>query len=44
MVNIYRNPALEGHEARSFRGHSEHVTRVMFTMDDEYLLSVGGMD
>jgi WD40 repeat protein len=34
LVNIYRNPALENHKARSFRGHSEHVTRVLFTMDD----------
>jgi microtubule-associated protein-like 1/2 len=44
LVNIYRNPALETHEARSYRGHSEHVTRVMFALNDEYMISIGGMD
>ena len=44
LVNIYRNPALEGHTPKSYRGHSEHVTRVMFMKNDEYLLSIGGMD
>ena len=44
LVNIYRNPALEDHEARSYRGHSEHVTRVLFSMNDEYMISIGGMD
>ena len=44
LLNIYRNPALEEHDARSFRGHSEHVTRVMFTVKDKYIISVGGMD
>jgi hypothetical protein len=44
LVNIYRNPVREGHKARSYRGHSEHVTRVLFTMDDQYIISVGGLD
>lgn len=44
LVNLYRNPCLEGHMARSYRGHSEHVTRVMFMKNDEYLISIGGMD
>lgn len=44
LVNFYRNPALEEHTARSYRGHSEHVTRVMFMKNDQYLISIGGMD
>jgi hypothetical protein len=44
LVNIYRNPCLEKHHARSFRGHSEHVTRVRFMENDEYIISIGGMD
>jgi hypothetical protein len=34
LVNFYRNPAREGHKARSYRGHSEHVTRVKFVCND----------
>ena len=44
LVNIFNNPALEGHKSRGFRGHSEHVVRVKFAKDDEYLVSIGGMD
>ena len=45
LVNIYRNPVRDNnHQARSFRGHSEHVTKVKFTEGGKYLLSVGGMD
>jgi WD40 repeat protein len=44
LVNIYRNPARENHKCLSYRGHSEHVTRILFTHDDEYLISIGGMD
>lgn len=45
LVNIYRDPARDNsHAARSFRGHSEHVSRIKFTEQGRYLLSVGGMD
>eukprot|EP01022_Parablepharisma_sp_SALTPOND_P026492 TRINITY_DN641_c0_g1_i1.p1 TRINITY_DN641_c0_g1~~TRINITY_DN641_c0_g1_i1.p1 ORF type:complete len:759 (-),score=97.78 TRINITY_DN641_c0_g1_i1:138-2414(-) len=44
LVNIYRNPCREGSQAKSFRGHSEHVVRVKFGLDDQYIFSVGGQD
>jgi microtubule-associated protein-like 1/2 len=45
LVNIYRNPVRDNtHVARSYRGHSEHVTKVKFMNNGEYLLTVGGMD
>ena len=30
LVNLYRNPCRKGHQARSYRGHSEFVTQVKF--------------
>ena len=45
LVNLYRNPVVDDtHQARSLRGHSEHVVRVAFTMKDKYMLSIGGYD
>ncbi len=44
LVNIYRNPCREGSQPKSFRGHSEHVVRVRFGLDDQYIFSVGGQD
>jgi WD40 repeat protein len=45
MVNIYRNPCRDGNQARGYRGHSEHVTRVRWIGDKgEYLISAGGQD
>ena len=44
LVNIFRNPARSGCQPISLRGHSEHVVRVKFHMNDEYMLSVGGYD
>ena len=44
LVCIYNNPLLEGHESNKYRGHSEHVTRVMFSDDCNYLVSIGGQD
>lgn len=44
LVQVYRNPAREGAQPRSLRGHSEHVTRVGFAHDDCFLFSVGGYD
>lgn len=45
MVNLYRNPCKDGHQARSYRGHSEHVTRVCFAgPKGEIMISAGGQD
>jgi WD40 repeat protein len=44
LVQIYRNPAREGAQPRSMRGHSEHVTRVAFSNNDDFLFSIGGYD
>lgn len=45
LVNIFRYPVPENtHKSHSYRGHSEHVTRVEFAQGGDYLLSVGGMD
>lgn len=44
LVNVYRNPVREGHKAKSYRAHSEHVVRVRFTEDATKIVSVGGYD
>lgn len=44
LVNIFRDPVRNGGIPVSMRGHSEHVVRVQFADDDNYLFSVGGFD
>ena len=45
LVNVYRSPCAEGHKARSYRGHSEHVTNVKIYGDEkDTMLSIGGQD
>lgn len=45
LVNIYRFPVLNNdHQARSYAGHSEHVTRAAFSEDGTKLYSIGGRD
>jgi WD40 repeat protein len=44
LVCLYRNPLLEGHASGKYRGHSEHVTTVVFSPDSKYLFSTGGQD
>jgi len=44
LLNLYRNPCLEEHQGRSYRGHSEHVTRVKFFEGDNFLITLGGFD
>lgn len=44
LVNIFRNPCRGGAKPISLRGHSEHVVRVTFHKDDQYIFSVGGYD
>ena len=43
LVCLFRDPCIKG-RPRSFRGHSEHVVRVLFGQGDSYLYSVGGYD
>jgi WD40 repeat protein len=44
LVNLFRNPCRSGAKPISLRGHSEHVVRVRFHNNDQYLFSVGGYD
>lgn len=44
LVCLYRNPLLDGHASGKYRGHSEHVTTVVFSPDSKYLFSAGGQD
>jgi len=44
LVNIFNDPCRKGGIPRCYRGHSEHVVRVMFGAGDQRLFSVGGYD
>lgn len=45
LVKVYRNPCQDEVAARSYRGHSEHVTCVKFLgTAGEFMLSCGGQD
>lgn len=45
LVNLFRYPCVTpGSKAKSYRGHSSHVTSCCFTQDDQYLLTTGGSD
>lgn len=44
LVTLFRDPVRKGHKPRAYRGHSEHVTSVKFSVDGEYLFSAGGYD
>jgi len=43
-VSIFRNPCLKGSKSKKLYGHSEHVVRVKFGLNDQYIFSVGGQD
>lgn len=43
LVNIFNDPCIKA-MPRSYRGHSEHVVRVLFGQGDARLFSVGGYD
>ena len=45
LVNLYRSPCREDHKAKSYRGHSEHVTNVKIHGEEmETMCSLGGQD
>ncbi|CAI2383913.1 unnamed protein product [Moneuplotes crassus] len=45
LINLYRDPCKEDFsKARSYRGHSEHVVRVLFSETAKYIISIGGYD
>jgi len=45
LVNLYRSPCREDHIARSYRGHSEHVTNIKIHGEQsETMCSLGGQD
>ena len=44
LVTLFRDPARMGAKPRSYRGHSEHVVRTLFSPAGDYLWSVGGYD
>ena len=43
LVRIFNNPCRPGSKPRSFRGHSEHVVRVVMPCD-KTIFSIGGQD
>jgi len=43
-VNLFRYPVQKGGKLKAFSGHSSHITRVHFALDDKYVLSAGGND
>jgi WD40 repeat protein len=44
LVCVYNYPCRSGAKPVSFRAHSEHVTKVRWSQDDQYLFSAGGYD
>eukprot|EP01017_Pseudomicrothorax_dubius_P042573 TRINITY_DN6973_c0_g1_i5.p1 TRINITY_DN6973_c0_g1~~TRINITY_DN6973_c0_g1_i5.p1 ORF type:complete len:396 (-),score=106.64 TRINITY_DN6973_c0_g1_i5:60-1247(-) len=45
LVNLYKYPCVvERAKCKAYVGHSSHVTRVRFSADDSFLISVGGND
>ena len=43
-VVVFNYPNGEGAKGKGFKGHSEHVTNVKWSLNDEYLISAGGYD
>ena len=44
QVRLMKYPCLENHKYRKATGHSSHVTKTMFSFDDQMLVSTGGND
>jgi microtubule-associated protein-like 6 len=44
-LNLFKWPVAVEHQAsKSYSGHSAHVTKVKFTHDDQFVVSIGGDD
>ena len=44
-INLFKWPVVvENQGSKSYTGHSAHVTKVKFTHDDSYIVSIGGDD
>lgn len=42
-VNLYRYPAVQNKQVfKSYLGHSAPITKMRFTYDDRYLITIGG--
>ena len=41
---LFNNPNGEGAQGKSYKGHSEHITNVKWSSEDEYILTTGGYD
>lgn len=45
QINLFRWPVVvEKQSCKSYTGHSAHVTKVKFSHDDSYIVSIGGDD
>ena len=45
LVKIFQYPCVvEKSGYKSYKGHSSHVTRVRFLLNDKFLISTGGLD
>jgi len=44
MVTLFKFPNGEGARGKAFKAHSEHVTKVKWTLGDSYIISAGGYD
>jgi WD40 repeat protein len=45
LVKLFKYPCpKENSKFKSFKGHSEHVTNVKFSVDNKYVFSIGGLD
>jgi WD40 repeat protein len=42
LVNVFSFPNPEIDHSRSYSAHSEHVTRVAFSKDNQFVFSIGG--
>ena len=44
LVEIFRNPNNKASRSKAYKAHSEHVTNVKWTLDNQFVLSAGGYD
>jgi WD40 repeat protein len=44
LVELFRNPNTKETRSKAYKAHSEHVTNVKWTYDNQFILSAGGYD